>query len=995
MADRICLTIITSVAPRVLSKAFSLDADGVLQKSAGGNLSEGLSQTMRVAGVTEFAALLPDLNPNQALMFGTFAHDAATVLSKERAERSRSAGPVVTRTRDCVSWPDGPAILMLDYDPPSSGDPLTQDELRERLFETVPALRGAPHVTRPSASSCIYRKGDGAELRGERGRRVYIGVKEGRDIERAAKVLQARLWLNGHGYFAVSKSGALLERTLIDGAVFQPERLDFAGGAACGEGLEQRLPEPEIFTADAPYLDTATALPNLTGPEHSRLEEMKGAARKEMEGAASAVREAWIVERVGEFASALDETDDAKRDQRVSDYAQTCRAAVEEGRLHGDYEIILDDGKRVTVGEVLDNPGKYHNRKTLDPIEPDYDGGRAVGWLNLHAKGRPYLKSFAHGDHRFTLVRARKTIVLITGEEAGTFAKAAEILRINGELYERGGQLVRTIGNKIVPACTDWLRLHLARNARFISYKPKKEGEIVEVTHSAPLWLAQMIVRAEGECGFPDLRAVIDAPSIDPKTGRLLSDDGYDEQSGLLLNLTDIEAAPKAGADTRDARQAVDALWTPFANFPFADGDGGQISRGVFLGCLLTAGVRRLLPTAPGFLISATAPGSGKTLLAQCAAVLASGDVPDVFGVPEGVSEEEMAKIILAKALNGSATLLLDNLAGVLKSAALCSFLTSEVFEARILGASATARVPTNAVAILTGNQPVIAGDLNRRLLRCELDPACEAPHKRSFALDPLDYVREHRAEMVRAALTILRAWHNAGRPRRTPDRLASFETWSDTIRQVVIWVGEQGWLDVADPALSIDNGFAADPDTRKLGGLLAAWRHAFGSARKPVKALRQYISYADGAVFDALAEIGAIERGELNPRIIGRWIEQRAGRIVDGLRFVRAGNTDGSAAWQVEAVEQTKGFDHDARGSESAPPLQTPCVNNLKQKDYSASKGFKGFGSDLHAGEKRGFEEISNTGGLKQTPKTPEPPCSGAKPIPPWRRAEQREGRQ
>jgi hypothetical protein len=280
MSDQLSLTILASIQPRVLSKSFSLNAEGALQKVAGGNLSEGRSQTVRVAGMKEFAALLPDLKPNHALMFGVFAHDAAIVLSKERAERSRSAGPVVTRTRDCVSWPACPAILMLDHDPPAVGDPLTGDELREHLFEAVPALRGAPHVTRPSASSCIYRTSDGAELRGERGRRVYVGVRDGRDIERAAKVLQARLWLNGHGYFAVSRCGALLERTLVDGAVFQPERLDFAGGAACGEGLEQRLPDPEIFNTDADFLDTTTAVPSLSGGEHGRLEEIKAAARK-------------------------------------------------------------------------------------------------------------------------------------------------------------------------------------------------------------------------------------------------------------------------------------------------------------------------------------------------------------------------------------------------------------------------------------------------------------------------------------------------------------------------------------------------------------------------------------------------------------------------------------------------------------------------------------------------------------------------------------------
>lgn len=995
MSD-LSLTIIASLQPRVLSKSFSLAADGALARKNGGNLSEGFSETRRIADMSEFAALLSGLKPNHALMFGLFEHDNATVLSKEKAERHKGPGPIVTRTRDCVSWPAGPAFLMCDYDPTATSEPLTGGELLERLFEAAPALRDAPHVTRPSASSCVYRKSDGAELRGERGRRIYVAVKDGRDIERASKVLQARLWLDGHGYYAVSKSGALLDRTLIDGAVYQPERLDFAGGAACGEGLEQRLPAPEVFNLCAEFLDTVAALPNLSGEEHKRLEEIKAEARKEMEGAAGAAREDWIAKRVGEFGATLDEPDEAKRGQRIASYEQTCRAAIEDGRLFGDYEIVLDDGKRVTVGEILDAPTKYHNRKTLDPLEPDYDGGRAVGWLNLRAKGRPYLKSYAHGDHRFTLVRARRTIALIADEEASTFEKATELLRLDGALYERGG-LVRVVGNKIAPVCPDWLKLHLARNARFVSHKMKKSGEIVEVPRGVPMWLAQMIVRSEGERGLPNLRAVIDAPTIDPKTGRILADDGFDEQSGLLLNMVNSDAAPKSDAGHDDARKAVETLWTPFVNFPFADGEDGPVSRGVFFSTLLTAVARRLLPTAPGFLISATAPGSGKTLLAQCVAALASGDTPDVFGVPENVSEEEMAKVVLAKALNGSATLLLDNLAGVVKSAALCAFLTAEVFEARILGASATARVPTNATVVLTGNQPVIAGDLNRRLLRCELDPACESPHKRSFSLDPLEYVQEHRTEMVRAALTIILAWHNAGRPRFTPDRLASFELWSDTIRQAVIWVGEQGWLEVADPALSIDAGFAADPDTRKLQALLSAWRGAFGSSRKAVKDLKPHLAYTESPLYDALDEIGAIERGELNSRKIGRWIEQRAGRIAGGLRLVKAGVSHQALTWRVEAVEETyEGeFDDDFGSFENETPPKTPRHNNLKNNDYSSYREFGEFSSNPYTREKHKNEKIINLDRLeKTTPNSPNSP-SGSNPVPPWRRADNREGRQ
>ena len=152
-----------------------------------------------------------------------------------------------------------------------------------------------------------------------------------------------------------------------------------------------------------------------------------------------------------------------------------------------------------------------------------------------------------------------------------------------------------------------------------------------------------------------------------------------------------------------------------------------------------------------------------------CLASLMSGDTPDVLGVPEGIDENELSKLLLAKAINGSPTLLMDNIAGAFKSTALCGYLTSSSYEGRILGASQTTQVPTNALVILTGNNPAIVGDLNRRLLRCELDPRMEAPHKRAFKLDPLEYCREHRAEMVRAALVLLKAGTTPGVRRSRP----------------------------------------------------------------------------------------------------------------------------------------------------------------------------------------------------------------------------------
>lgn len=51
-----------------------------------------------------------------------------------------------------------------------------------------------------------------------------------------------KLWEKGYGYIQISKSGQLLDRSLIDASVSQPERLDFAAEPVLRDGMERRSP---------------------------------------------------------------------------------------------------------------------------------------------------------------------------------------------------------------------------------------------------------------------------------------------------------------------------------------------------------------------------------------------------------------------------------------------------------------------------------------------------------------------------------------------------------------------------------------------------------------------------------------------------------------------------------------------------------------------------------------------------------------------------------
>ena len=102
----------------------------------------------------------------------------------------------------------------------------------------------------------------GEDLTGLRGQRIYLIVQEAGDIPRAGAALVDRLWAAGHGRIAVSVAGTALERCPVDSSVWQPEHLDFAAGAACGEGLVQRRGAPVLIPGSGDIVDTRVALPD-------------------------------------------------------------------------------------------------------------------------------------------------------------------------------------------------------------------------------------------------------------------------------------------------------------------------------------------------------------------------------------------------------------------------------------------------------------------------------------------------------------------------------------------------------------------------------------------------------------------------------------------------------------------------------------------------------------------------------------------------------------
>jgi hypothetical protein len=268
--------------------------------------------------------------------------------------------------------------------------------------------------------------------------------------------------------------------------------------------------------------------------------------------------------------------------------------------------------------------------------------------------------------------------------------------------------------------------------------------------------------------------------------------------------------------------------------------------------------------------------------------------------------------------MTGQPLISIDNISDDLGGDALCQVIERPIVDIRILGRSEKVRIEARGTSMFaTGNNFVVVGDLCRRVITSNLDPAMEQPELRQFDFDPFERVMANRGQYVAAALTICRAYGVAGRPGKAP-RLASFEGWSDTVRSALIWLGED------DPVKSMENARAEDPERVELSDMLEAWSAVIGAGggsrmrlaavlSKGLSMTRQSASsdleptYPEfHAALLAMALRSASRTGKSAPpdaRMFGKWLQRFKGRIVNGKRFMYVSNEKRGAEWWVEKV--------------------------------------------------------------------------------------------
>jgi putative DNA primase/helicase len=488
----------------------------------------------------------------------------------------------------------------------------------------------------------------------------------------------------------------------------------------------------------------------------------------------------------------------------------------------------------------------------------------------------------------------RPVIKVIGGQLPETITAAETALISHGvEIYQRQGELVRPyklsnliegkgsiipIGSVVLGGVdNNWLGKEMTRTA---VYKKFSKVEKEWVTIDCPSKVSETYLSMVGEWKVKHIVGISECPTI-RRDGTIITEHGYDELSGIYVDYQGKPVEVLEKPTFNHAKAAIKYLKTPLSEFPFTEPE----DLSVVLSAILTAVSRRSIYTAPLHAFDAPKAGSGKSLLADVVALIATGRTAAM--ISQGWDEAEDEKRLGAMLMRSAPVVCIDNVERPIKGDFICTMLASINKTTRVLGESRNVDLPTNSTFLATGNNLVFQGDMTRRALLCRIDPKCERPDALSFKLNLREWIPDNRHLLISAALTILRAYHVAGKPKQPISPYGSFEDWSDLVRSALVWLGEP------DPNITRERIDRADPVSAELSAVITLWHQSFRSdSRSVAEVVSECVLSVHADLKSAVLEVAASSRNPevIEPKRLGKWLKKYENRVESGLKIEKSG---------------------------------------------------------------------------------------------------------
>jgi hypothetical protein len=370
-----------------MGKRFAIDDAGQLQKQVNGLFTRGRVSVHDARCANDLLDLTEALKPEDALCLGIPSCGAREIAVTTRGNKSRVSDPsqiCITRTKDDFGFSDCEGWLLLDHDTKDLPESVTSKladlgGVFAALNMIWPELAGADFLVRPSSSAGVSIAGETPA--NATGFHMFVRLKSASDIPSALRALHARCWQHGLGYHLISKSGQMLDRSIIDVSVGSPERLIFTAPPILGPNVLREAPPTVCHKGVA--LDAPRQPYDLAW---SRTRDIaRQTAKPEADACCAAFLQEAIEKRISTHGGAYAE-------------AETLVMSRVQGRcLSDDDVLVLAGGRPAVVGDLLDQIKAGDVIACADPIEgPDYNPtAAAVIWKPPYRT--PALVSHAHG----------------------------------------------------------------------------------------------------------------------------------------------------------------------------------------------------------------------------------------------------------------------------------------------------------------------------------------------------------------------------------------------------------------------------------------------------------------------------------------------------------------------------------------------------------------------------------------------------------------------
>lgn len=274
---------------------------------------------------------------------------------------------------------------------------------------------------------------------------------------------------------------------------------------------------------------------------------------------------------------------------------------------------------------------------------------------------------------------------------------------------------------------------------------------------------------------LPAVKIVSPVPVLVERNGELVEITGHDPESQVYAGgvpTTDI-----------DIEQAKALIMRVIADFKFASAADQSRALAALLTPALVFG-NLLGGRAPVDLGEADSSQTGKGFRAKLTAAIYGQRVKSVTQKSGGVGSLE--ETFNAALMRGKNFIALDNVRGKIDSPAIESFMTEDSYSARCAYCPNTEIDPRRIVLLATSNKAEMTTDFANR---CACVRLRKQPAEYQFASFPegdvLDHIRANQPMYLSAVHAVVRAWHQAGKP-RTKEYRHDFRAWAQRLDWII-----------------------------------------------------------------------------------------------------------------------------------------------------------------------------------------------------------------